>query len=75
VNEKPVTEKKPAKILSFCRDSGYGVFEMEGKRYEYHCTYFHSGLPARFPRVDEDVEIVLEDNRVVEVRALRTKTG
>lgn len=66
------TSKKPGKILSFDRESCYGIMLLEGKRVEFHSSYFHPGLPARWPRPEEDVEIIFDDNRIVEVRAVKT---
>lgn len=65
------SSKKLGKILTFDRESCYGHFEMEGKRYEYHSSYFHAGLPARWPVPGEDVEVAFDDERLVELRAMR----
>ncbi len=67
-----ITEKKSGTVVEFDRESGRGRVDVEGKLVEFHATYFHSGLPARFPKSGEPVEVVFDDRRIpIEVRSVR----
>lgn len=66
-----MTTKADGAVIRFDRETCWGVLVSEGRRREFHSTCFHGGRPARFPRVGEKVEVVLnERDAIVEVRAL-----
>ncbi|PIR68431.1 hypothetical protein COU49_01020 [Candidatus Nomurabacteria bacterium CG10_big_fil_rev_8_21_14_0_10_35_16] len=61
-------------VISFNFTTARGKVAMvNGKEISFHSTSFNSGAPARFPKIDEAVEVIFCEGSLVRVRPLMAK--